>query len=44
MFSGIEWDLVWRVCIYGQLSVFIVLTLLMISVYATSFIISRITE
>ena len=45
MFSvtGIDWALVWRVCIFGQLSVFIVLTTLMLSVYAMSAAVQRLT-
>jgi Na+-transporting methylmalonyl-CoA/oxaloacetate decarboxylase gamma subunit len=31
-----DWDLVIKVCIYGQVAVFVVLTTLMLSMYATS--------
>jgi Na+-transporting methylmalonyl-CoA/oxaloacetate decarboxylase gamma subunit len=41
MLQGIDWDLVAKVCIYGQLAVFIVLTILMLSVYTTSAIIKQ---
>jgi len=43
MFTGIDWALVWRVCIFGQLAVFIVLTVLMFSVYAMSAVVQRLT-
>ncbi|NLK51486.1 MAG: hypothetical protein GX295_03420 [Syntrophomonadaceae bacterium] len=46
MFSvnGIDWDLVFTVCLYGQFAVFIVLTVLMLSIYATSWVIRHYVE
>lgn len=43
MFTGIDWELVWRVCVFGLLSVFTVLTVLMCSVYAMSAAVRRLT-
>lgn len=41
MAADIDWDLALSVCLYGQLAVFFVLTLLMIIVYATSAMIKK---